>query len=501
MNTDILIIGSGIAALQLATKLDSQYNVTIITKGKINDSNSYLAQGGVAAAIDQSDDVLSHAFDTLKAGEYYNLPSVVKYITKMAPRVVHELIDQGMTFDQIGHKLILGKEGAHQHRRIVHAGGDATGKHLTESLTNQLSEQVTIYENSFVYELLMDHIQQKCCGAAFVDAKGKKQLVHAKYTVLATGGCGALYQYTSNHPMALGDGVVLAQQAGAKISDLEFIQFHPTLLYMNSNTYGLISEAVRGEGATLINQNGIPIMEGVHPFKDLAPRHIVAQTIYNHRLKGDEIYLSIKQINQFQNRFPSISQLCTKYSIDLHDGLIPVTPGAHFMIGGVETDIKGETNVQNLYCIGEVANTRLHGANRLASNSLLEGLVMGHELASHLNKQPKAQKPEPIAPSSNLTIPKLPNLKHLQKSMMKNVGIVRRREQLTIQLNWLQSSLQSKLQTNLDLESFNNFIAYQMAYLITQSALKRHDSLGCHQMAEDVSSINTTESREYVEQV
>ncbi|GEN45252.1 L-aspartate oxidase [Alkalibacillus haloalkaliphilus] len=501
MNTDILVIGSGIAALQLANKLDSQYNVTIITKGKMNDSNSYLAQGGIAAAIDQSDDVLSHAFDTLKAGEYYNLPSVVKYITKMAPTIVKQLIDQGMTFDQIDNQLILGKEGAHEHRRIVHAGGDATGKYMTESLTNQLSEQVKVYENSFVCELLIDHTKQQCCGAIFIDSSGKSRTIKATYTVLATGGCGSIYNFTSNHPMALGDGVVLAHQAGAKVSDLEFIQFHPTLLYSNNHTYGLISEAVRGEGAVLVNQDGLRIMENIHPLKDLAPRHIVAQTIYNRRLKGDEIYLSIKQINQFQNRFPSISQMCTKYGINLSDGLIPVTPGAHFMIGGVETDIKGETNVCNLYCIGEVANTRLHGANRLASNSLLEGLVMGDELASHLNKQPKIPIPERIATRSQLKVPILPNLKLLQNSMMENVGIIRKREELTNQLNWLHSTIQSNQQTNINMENFNKYVAYKMAYLITQAALKRHDSLGCHQMAEHETSINTTESREYVEQV
>ncbi|GAA0458281.1 FAD-binding protein [Alkalibacillus silvisoli] len=358
-------------------------------------------------------------------------------------------------------------------------------------------------ENNVIYRLLANPESNECYGAQLIDSNEQFYTITASHTVLATGGCGSIYEYTSNSSHALGDGVVLAHQVGAVVSDLEFIQFHPTLLYLNDETYGLISEAVRGEGAILVNQNGKPIMDSIHPLKDLAPRHIVAQTIYNNKLIGNDVYLSVANINQFQTRFPSISKLCTEYGIDIESGLIPISPGAHFMIGGVVTNIKGETNINRLYCIGEVANTGLHGANRLASNSLLEGLVMGQELANHLNNQPLIDEEITLSTIEKNQVPELPPLYKLKNSMMENVGIIREFEQLKKQHDWLNLLLNSSNLVEVNIETFNRFVAYKMANLITTAALIRTESLGCHHMVGSNIALKHThlERGEYVEQI
>ncbi|WP_277674524.1 L-aspartate oxidase [Piscibacillus halophilus] len=482
--TDVLIIGSGLAALQLATHLDENLNVTILTKSNIKSSNSNLAQGGISAAVNTDDSPIHHASDTIKAGRYINHQDIVYEMTSQAPNIIQQLMKQGCSFDQIDQQLSLGQEGAHSHRRIVKAGGDQTGRMLVNTLISQLPDQINIIENAFVYELL--HQNQKCYGVKYKDICEENHTIYSPHIVLATGGCGQLYPFTSNCKEATGDGVILAYLAGAIISDMEFIQFHPTLLYKNDKTQGLISEAVRGEGAVLVNQMGQNIMKAVHPLEHLAPRHIVAQTIYNHMKKGDRVYLDIQKIKNFADKFPSITDHCTKQGINLGSGLIPVAPGAHFMMGGVTTNIYGETNIEGLYAIGEVANNGFHGANRLASNSLLEGLVMGERLAQRINQSTSNIDflIEKNSKSQDFKRIDLPPINGLRDQMMNRVGIVRNNNNLLKMIDWLDS-LQVEKYLYADLsehskDDIQRIFLYNLAFLITKSALNRKESRGAH---------------------
>ena len=443
MDADVLIIGSGIASLQLAKKLSTDLNVIILTKSKANSSNSYLAQGGIASSMGDSDDYRKHALDTLEAGRFHNKPEVVAEMTSAAPTLIKELWQDGCTFDmdETGN-LSLGMEGAHSEKRIVHSGGDATGKQVMEYLAENKGENIEIIENVFVYELMVNTNTNQCFGAKGILADGTKTNFFSAHTVIATGGCGKLYTYTSSAPTITGDGIALAYLAGATISDMEFIQFHPTLLYVNGKTVGLISEAVRGDGARLVSSSGEYIMENVHPYKDLAPRHIVSQTIYQYLMKGEKVYLDISMIANFPERFPSITKMCKEQGIDLQKGLLPVAPGSHFLMGGIDTDLYGRTSVQNLYAIGEVACTGLHGANRLASNSLLEGLYMGRSLAKLLQGMPDSETKSFILEkeSRDSGFPFIfPEKEEIQKQMMENVGIVRNDINLRMHMQWLES--------------------------------------------------------------
>ncbi|GEL77405.1 L-aspartate oxidase [Tenuibacillus multivorans] len=490
IDSDVIIIGSGLAALQLASKLKPELSVTVLTKHSIKTSNSNQAQGGIAAVIDANDHTDLHTEDTLKAGRYFNNPKVVQNMTNMAPSIIEELNQQGCAFDldENGH-IALGQEGAHSHRRIIHAGGDQTGRFVVDTLINQLSSNIQIVENAFVYEMLTT--DNTCYGVKFKDFCEKNHILYGKHIVLATGGCGQIFRLTSNGEGMTGDGVMLAYLAGAEVSDLEFIQFHPTLLYVNNQSRGLISEAVRGEGATLVTESRKRIMEDVHPLNDLAPRHIVAQTIYQYLNRGQSVYLDIAMIDQFKQRFPTIAMLCERHGINLNDGLIPVAPGAHFMMGGITASIDGSTSVKGLYAIGEVTNTGFHGANRLASNSLLEGLVMGKLLAQKLNHDKSEDENLSIVSEKNATSSdsmNLPSLDELRTSMMNYVGIVRDEKQLLSQLNWFYQ-LHVERYLNDDLGQFNRkeierILTYNLSLLITKSALARKESRGAHHRAD-----------------
>ncbi|MGP4069611.1 L-aspartate oxidase [Halobacillus sp. B29] len=482
---DVIIVGSGIASLQLARHLTKDLNVIVITKSFLKHSNSTCAQGGIAAAIGPLDNPYLHYLDTLEAGCHLNHPQSVMQLAEEAPALVAELIKDGCQFDtdETG-SLLLGKEGSHSHRRIVHGGGDQTGKRIVEGLIQHLSSNISIYENEFVFELLLDD-QGRCYG---VKSKNKENFVHtftAPYVVLSTGGCGQLYSFTSNADTITGDGLALAYMAGAELADMEFIQFHPTLLYSNGKTKGLVSEAVRGEGAILINDMGERIMENVHPLKDLAPRHIVAQHIYEWLRKGQRIYLDISSIAGFSVKFPTVTALCKKHGIDLSRGRIPVAPGAHFAMGGIQTDSIGRTNVEGLYALGETACTGVHGANRLASNSLLEGLMFGKRLAQHINCTPVKHMPIHSTKKKTTPIfPALPEKELIQQSMMDQVGIVRSAQGLTEQIKWLESfQLEKFYESRLDLltiEQITRFFMMQTAWLITDSAIEREESRGGH---------------------
>jgi L-aspartate oxidase len=485
VHTDVLIIGSGIAALQLAKKLGCDMNVIVLTKSSIADGNSNLAQGGIAAALASEDHPDKHFHDTLEAGRYTNDRGLVKEMTLMAPSLIREMDRGGCKFDRASNgDLLLGLEGAHSHNRIVHSGGDATGKNVMNFLIEETSH-LQIIEEMIVFDLLV--IEGKCVGAKAKNKYGATKIFLATHVVLATGGLGQLYSFTSNGETVSGDGIALAYRAGAEVADLEFIQFHPTLLFVGGKCQGLVSEAVRGEGAVLTLRDGTRIMEKVHPMKDLAPRHVVSQTIFNYLQAGDQVFLDISKIRDFSKKFPTITKMCEDNRINLEKGLIPVVPGCHFLMGGVRTDHNGRTSIPNLYAIGEVAYTGIHGANRLASNSLLEGLFFGKRLADFINNKTKEDvigSPTIVQSSSISEMLTLPELSQLQNNMMKYAGIVRTGKELKEHLAWLESFQVNKLiSCSLENRTENEIQVIFMlitAWLVTKSALLREESRGGH---------------------
>ncbi|KHD84563.1 L-aspartate oxidase [Heyndrickxia ginsengihumi] len=491
MSENVIIIGSGIAALQLATHLQNHMNVIIITKSLKNISNSYKAQGGIAAVISDKDDYQSHIEDTLSAGRYHHSYQEVEKLVKEGSVAVQELIENGLLIDR--HKngeIALGLEGAHHHKRIVHCGGDATGKFVMEHLFQQLGAHVTIVENELAYELILAKDHHKVVGVKTKTENDDIKKYFGRHIVLATGGIGSLYPYTSNHAELIGDGIAMAYRAGAELVDLEFIQFHPTLLFVNGKAKGLVSEAVRGEGGILIDENGTEIMKHIHPLKDLAPRHIVAQQIFQTLKQHKNVYLNIKQIKDFQKKFPTITRLCEESGINLENGLIPIAPGSHFFMGGILIDCYGRTTVQGLYAIGEVACSGVHGANRLASNSLLEGLVFGKRVAQFINQSDcytvadnqdqdkKHDKPLTQQALANLSI------QELKQNMLENVGIIREQSTLKHHLDWLcHLNVTSFFDCPLDQlskDEIEKITMFTNSYLITKAALMRTESRGAH---------------------
>jgi len=487
IKTDIVIIGSGIAALSVASTLcKNGRKAMVITKALREFSNSYLAQGGISVAISDNDSFSMHFDDTMEAGCFYNNPESVMTLVSKAPDVIRDFIDSGMKFDTDENgRLLFGKEGAHHISRIIHAGGDRTGRKVMEELFSRLNDNIIIKENEMVLELRV--INNECSGVITRDAGGNLNCYEANYTILATGGIGQLYPCTSNDITITGDGLAMAYRAGLKLNALEFVQFHPTMLNINGKTMGLVSEAVRGAGGILINQDGVKIMENMHPLKDLAPRDVVSRVVYDRFLSGDEIFLDISGVSDFKKRFPYVSEICEKNGIDLSENIIPVRPGAHFHMGGVVAAPDGKTNIDGLYAVGEAACTGVHGANRLASNSLLEGLVFGRFTAENIlnsNREALSFNDE----FSSVKIGGLPSKKEIQKKMMEFIGIVRYKNKIPDIIKWFESFIPSGLDkpfgkidikesSNSDIEIYNMLTA---GYLIAKAALERGESLGAH---------------------
>ncbi len=374
---DYIIVGSGLAGLYAAYKAAKYGKVAIVTKCKLNENNSFYAQGGIAAVTDNLDSVDLHISDTLVAGRGLCNREAVEILAKEAPQRIQELIEEGMIFDSVNGELTLGLEGGHSKRRVLHAGGDITGRRVMEFMISKVnaSKNITILENYSLLTLITD--KTRCYGAICWDQKKETtQKLYSSFTILATGGASAIYNRSTNPEGSIGDGIAIAYKSGCEIMDLEFIQFHPTTLYTPKNRSFLISEAVRGEGAYLINSKGERFMEGVHPLKELAPRDIVSQEI--HKQPGGYAYLTLNHLdsNHIKSRFPHIYKQCKDIGEDLADK-IAVAPAAHYTIGGIYTDLNSKTSLDNLYACGEVASNGLMGANRLASNSLAECLVFG----------------------------------------------------------------------------------------------------------------------------
>ncbi len=491
IKTDILIIGSGIGALSVASELCKyKKKITIITKGLRKSCNSSLAQGGISVALSDNDDYHLHYEDTMIAGCNLNDPDAVMKLVSTAPGVILDFIKTGMVFDKDEDgNLAFGREGAHRLNRIIHAGGDRTGLRVVEQLLRNVTTDVNIVQNEMALELRVK--DGKCSGAITRNTKTNEvSYYQADYTILATGGVGQLYPSTSNDVTITGDGMAMAYRAGCKLKNLEFIQFHPTMLTINGKAYGLVSEAVRGAGGILVNDRGEKIMEGVHPQKDLAPRDVVSREVYAHYLKGEKIYLDTSAIDNFREKFPTVTEICEEHGVNVDNKMIPVAPGAHFHMGGVEATFEGITNIDGLLAVGEVACTGVHGANRLASNSLLEGLVFGKLLADHIVKTPR-KAPEFADEIPSLTLDKpLPTKKEIQKQMMDFVGIVRHTGKIHTIIDWFEKFVPDKsfgklniLNTdNEKLEIYNMLTA---GWLIAKAAEERKESIGAHYVVED----------------
>lgn len=486
---DILIVGSGLAGLTAAWHASKNGTVAIITKSQLDISNSYYAQGGIAAVMSDEDSFESHMNDTLIAGRGLCDLDSVNILVREGQRCVRELISLGMEFDKDNNEYVLGLEGGHSHRRILHSGGDATGKGLTSFMLKKVQEQknIQVFEYTTVVKLLVEN--DSCYGVqAFDFTTGKNLVFRSKATIIATGGLSRIYDRSTNPHTATGDGIALAYHAGAKLSDIEFIQFHPSALYIPGEDAFLISEAVRGEGAWLLNQQGERFMLHIHPLAELAPRDVVAHAIYNQLQTNhsDFVYLSLKHLNPelIKKRFSTIYQTLLKYNIDLTNDLLPVSPAAHYMVGGILTDLNGETNIQGLFACGEVASTGVMGANRLASNSLLECLVFGKraaEKASH-GKTPDKQNSgvELIHLDTNNENHFLENKNQIAALMSKNAGIVRSAEKLTEALQEL-SAIDAQLPANIDEYNILKIKHItDICMLICQSALIRTESRGGH---------------------
>ena len=382
----VIVIGSGIAGLIAALETSRKYAVTLVTKAQLSEGNTRYAQGGIAAALFRDDSVAEHVADTLRAGAGLCYPQVVEVLCTDGPERVRDLIELGVAFDRKNGELMRGLEAAHSRARVLHAGGDATGLAIETALVQAVraAENLTVLEHTFACDLVLR--EEQVAGLEIQDEAGKRTILNADAVILASGGAGQLYRHTTNPVVATGDGVALAMRAGAEVANLEFYQFHPTALALPGNF--LISEAVRGDGAVLRDRDGVRFMQGVHPDAELAPRDVVARGIAAQMAKqgGEPVLLDATALGAdfLAERFPTIDAACKKNGLDWSKVGVPVTPAAHYWMGGVTTDIWGRSSLPGLFAVGEVACTGVHGANRLASNSLLESLVFAWRAAHAL---------------------------------------------------------------------------------------------------------------------
>jgi len=491
---DFLIIGSGVAGLRAAIELAHYGNVLIVTKDRATESTTEYAQGGIAVALSDEDEIGIHYEDTLKAGDGLCREKAVKILVEEGPERITELISWGAEFDREGTKLDFTLEAAHSRRRILHAHGDATGREIVRVLLGKVSSfpSIKTYPFSFTIDLI---VRNRECHGAYILKDKKIISLFAKATVLATGGTGQIFSRTTNPAVATGDGMAVAFRAGAIVEDMEFIQFHPTSLYSPLAPQFLLSEAMRGEGAILRNTKKERFMEDYHPMAELAPRDVVSRAIISEmvKTKSNHVYLDLTHLGKeyLKSRFPRIYLTCLQYNIDITKELVPVSPAAHYIMGGVKTDAEGATNVKGLYAAGEVACTGVHGANRLASNSLLEGLVFGARAgkvaleALIRNKQLKLSMKEltryPMRNARHSSLPEHEEIRHeLRKLMWERVGIIRCGESLGYAKERISgwSFIQKEApSTRRELE-LKNMLA--VARLITEAAFLRESSVGAH---------------------
>lgn len=480
---DYIVIGSGLAGLYAAYKASKYGKVAIVTKCNINENNSYYAQGGIAAVTNNLDSTELHIKDTIIAGRGLCNKEAVEVLAKEAPLRIQELIKEGMEFDSVNGQLTLGLEGGHSKRRILHAGGDITGRRVMEFMISKVraSKEITILENYNVLQLISS--KTTCYGVNCWDEKKERsEIILASYTIIATGGASAIYKRSTNPQSSVGDGIAIAFNAGCEIMDIEFIQFHPTTLYTPQNRSFLISEAVRGEGAFLLNCNGDRFMDGIHPLKELAPRDIVSQEIY--KQPGGFAYLSLKHLDptHIKSRFPHIYKQCKDIGEDLTDQ-IPVAPAAHYTIGGIYTNLHSKTSLDNLYACGEVAANGLMGANRLASNSLAECLVFGaraveDSLKQSFNNTIEPQNIDYYKDNGNFAC-YLELSDKVKTILTESAGIIRSEKKISNGLEKI-NHLMSTIKDTKEYYSILSSNILVVAKLILTGAINRNESRGGH---------------------
>lgn len=491
--TDVLIIGGGLAGFRAAIEVDSDQSTLVVTKQSVQQSSSNYAQGGIAGVLDPNDRVENHIADTLRAGGALCDREIVEMVVREGPERIRELMRWGTQFDQRAGELELGREGGHSHDRIVHALGDATGKEVMRAVIERAFESSNLdtWPETFTLDLLT--YEGVCRGALVWNPAHGKTLIWAKQTILCTGGAGQLYRETTNPGVATGDGMAIAYRAGAELSDLEFMQFHPTMLYIAGSSRTLITEAMRGEGAYLVDRNGHRFMPEYDERAELAPRDIVSQSIVAQmdKTRHPNVYLDLRHLDpgHVRKRFPGIAEVCAAFDLDITSDLIPVRPGAHYMVGGVSIDGQGRTTLPGLWAAGEVSASGLHGANRLASNSLLEGLVFGvlagkgaSEAAMLIPDDYHALPLEnPTAEHSEEPLDVNDINNSLKSLMWRNVGIRRDRAgledaQRSVE-QWCRYALPRQFSSQAGWELQNMLI---LAWLMIESALTREESRGVH---------------------
>ncbi|MHC4871551.1 MAG: L-aspartate oxidase [Planctomycetota bacterium] len=493
LRPEVVIVGSGIGALSAAIRAAEEKNVLIITKSAPQDTATYKAQGGIAAAVNESD-AESHLEDTVKAGAGLCDRHMVSLMVNESMKCVEELFKYGVNFDKDGDKLAYTLEGGHSRRRVLHADGDATGKAMHSALLQSAQDhpRIQILEDHFAIDVL--HHEGVCYGILCLDCKfGRLLRLDSQAVVIATGGLGQIYRETTNPEVATGDGYAMCFRAGAVLSDMEFVQFHPTTLYLAGAPRFLISEAVRGEGAHLLSLDNVRFMPDQHPQAELAPRDVVSQAILRHmnETSTSHVLLDLRHMEKalIQKRFPNISAICREYGLDITKDPIPVRPAVHYMMGGVRTGEYGETEVKGLYACGEVACTGVHGANRLASNSLLEGLVFGRRTAQHIiEKLPVRSERYPLAEINRTkftrTVPL--NIEDVLQSLKalcwRNLGVYRDGKQIEeAEKNitfWEKYVLREEFSARAGFEVQNMLT---VAKIIARAAKIRKESRGAHQ--------------------
>ena len=493
--TDCLVIGSGIAGLRAAIEASDCCNVTLVCKGKLCDSNTWDAQGGIASVLRSEDSIESHIEDTLKVGCGLCNKKVVTQVVTEGPKLIKQLCDWGTEFDVVDDHIATTLEGGHSHPRVAHVHGDSTGRGIAEALIKKVQDapNINIIEDFYAIDLLTDD-ENGCVGVIGNKKQtGNAIIIWATNTILATGGTGRLYRETTNPAVATGDGLAIAYRAGVELVDLEFLQFHPTTLYIAGASRALITEALRGEGAKLADMNKEYFMNEYHELAELAPRDVVSRAILDRMLKtgSTHVYLDVRHFDKkhFSTRFPLITELCENFDIDISKDLIPVRPSAHYMIGGVKVDMEGRTNIPNLYACGEVSCTGLHGANRLGSNSLLEGVVYGkitgglagESSACNINHLRYKKMKFPVEVSDRSRLDTSDVLNSLRALMWRNVGITRQAPRLEeaqeIIRFWQRYVMDKVFDSPFGWECQNILTT---ALLMAEAAEKRQESRGVH---------------------
>lgn len=486
---DFLVIGAGIAGLSAAIRLANTGSVLVVTKEALAESNTAYAQGGIAVAMGGDEDVALHLEDTIFAGDGLVDAKAARILVEQGPRRVEELLEWGTAFDRENGQLLFTREAAHSRSRILHANGDATGKEIAVSLLRHVRSIPCIHllEWTTGIDLIIEPNNGSIAGATLLDGEGGILTIHARATLIASGGAGQVYSDTTNPSVATGDGIAMAWRAGAAVSDMEFYQFHPTAFNASGAPRFLLSEALRGEGAYLVNAKDERFMQRYHPLLELAPRDVVARAITREGMDGP-VYLDMRHVHKdLHARFPGISRFLAKYHLDLNRDLIPVRPAAHYLMGGILTDVHGRTTLPGLYAAGEAACTGVHGANRLASNSLLEGLVFGALAAEAILSDSAAPQPAgpsiPHAPATDGTDTPDDQVERwihdLRSSMWKYAGLLRDASGLEAMQRTLDVLAQT-MPRGLSRRAIEARNLHAIATIIVASAHARHESRGAH---------------------